>query len=284
MKENLLDIRVNHFLLFVLNIGQYKQVEKMDIDNSIMSLKWNDISFYPSKALEPNKIFKISFPLGSLAGSVGKKIHDYKPGINEDGGCVVYSEDLRHIICIVIDGHKERDTTEILLDTFRDLIYTSQWIGVDDDFITFCHRLTEQALMNLREKQTVGWASYSIVGIDRVRKTLQYFSVGDVMIFAHDDKRHWGPYYQIDSRNYYEWINKDELIGYHMGRVKYNEGTELIIATDGLIDYPVIKMNNIEKIYSMKGSDCVAENLVRFALEHNQQRDDNITIIYLNTL
>lgn len=246
-----------------------------------MSIRWNHESIYPSDAMEPKKIFKKTFILGSIAGSVGASIHDYKPGINEDGGRVAYSADRKHIICIMIDGHKQRDTTEILLDTFKELVDTSSWIGVDSDFIPFCHRFSKLAISNLKEKQAIGWASYILLGIDRVEKSLHYYSVGDCMIFAHDPKRLWGPYYQIGSRHYYEWINTEEVIGYHTGRVKFNEGTRIIIVTDGVIDYPVIKMNSIEKIFNIETTECEAAALVKYALDHNLDHDDNITAIFL---
>ncbi len=246
-----------------------------------MSIRWNHVSIYPEEMLEPKKIVDKTFPLGSVAGCVGIRHHKKKPGINEDGGRIVYSEDQNHIMCILADGHKERDGTEILLDTFKELVDSSRWSGLDVDFIPFCHRFNILALKNLKTSNAKGWASYTMVGIDRLANTIRYFSVGDVMVFAHDPDREWGPYYQIGSRHYYEWINQNELIGYHTGRIKFHDKQRIIITTDGVIDEPVINMDSIKAIFDIENIKNEAYAIVDYSLKNNPEHDDNITTIFL---
>ena len=82
------------------------------------NLQYEIFSIYPSETMKVNEVNEFKFPFGSIAGSVGNELNPKKkPGLNEDGGMVIVSE--TKIISLMIDGHYSRDTTDILLDVFK---------------------------------------------------------------------------------------------------------------------------------------------------------------------
>ncbi|OLS26751.1 MAG: hypothetical protein HeimC2_14080 [Candidatus Heimdallarchaeota archaeon LC_2] len=81
-------------------------------------LQFEIFSVYPNDAMKPNVLTEYKFKFGSIAGCVGNEINrKKKPGINEDGGMVIVTE--TKILSLMIDGHYSRDTTDILLNVFK---------------------------------------------------------------------------------------------------------------------------------------------------------------------
>ncbi|MFV2015322.1 MAG: hypothetical protein ACC656_07840 [Candidatus Heimdallarchaeota archaeon] len=250
-------------------------------------LQYKIFSVYPREAMEPNEVIECEFQFGSIAGSVGNEINpSKKPGINEDGGMVIVTEN--KIISLLIDGHYSRDTTNILLDEFKKNIdENSQQLHVeveDYNFLKTCNWFTRKVIEELRDFNAEGEASFMISLIDLQRNKLLLYSVGDVMLFINDPLRGWAPYYQLGQRHYYEWINRSGVAGYHFHSIEYNTSMSIIITTDGLIDDPVIHIEEIEKIFHLVNNtdeNNKAGTLVKYALKE-LDFDDNITCIHIN--
>ncbi|OLS26753.1 MAG: hypothetical protein HeimC2_14100 [Candidatus Heimdallarchaeota archaeon LC_2] len=250
-------------------------------------LQFEIFSVYPNDAMKPNVLTEYKFKFGSIAGCVGNEINrKKKPGINEDGGMVIVTE--TKILSLMIDGHYSRDTTDILLNVFKQNIEeNTQLINVqveDYNFLKTCNWYTRRVLEELQKQDSEGEASFMISLIDLQSNRLLLYSVGDVMLFIADPMRGWAPYYQLGQRHYYEWINKIGIAGYHFDSIEYNPTMSIIITTDGLIDDPVINIDEIEKIFQVIKNPAEiskAGTLVNYALDE-LDFDDNITTIYIN--
>lgn len=253
----------------------------------------------PTEMFEPYHIISKKFPLGTIAGSLGQRKNSRrKPGINEDAALVAYND--RFTLAILIDGHYSRDTTELMIETLQQQLKENKTIwhfsGLEPDnanlnpkiysmsisqrFFDVCKMYLKKVVNEIRRRMYQGEASFTITLYDATKHELHYYQVGDLLYFMTNPNRHWGPAFQIGSRQFYEWVNSNGIMGYHHGTLQCRAGSRLILATDGLLDKPTFSMEEIEELFALKPFS--AENFVKLALEQNSlEDDDNITVMCL---
>jgi len=262
-------------------------------------MNWKVSTLNPSDMMEPYGIVSREIPNGTLAGSIGqKKNAGKKPGLNEDGALLAYNN--HYTLCLMVDGHYQRDTTEVMINVLKKELEGNKtnwhFTGLDPDninvnpkvysmtisqrFFDLCKLYIKKIISLIREMQSRGEASFTIILYDSSHHQLHYYQVGDLILFMSHPDRHWGPHFQVGSRQFYEWINHTGIGGFHHGSLQARSGTRLILATDGLLDQPTFSMEEIAELFAIH--PFTASRFVNYALKNNTPlEDDNITVLCL---